>query len=297
MTLAARALTRRRRRRKVLVVAPLLVVVPGALAYVALDVLAPASLVRTLTTALPSGWRAPPDAPRPGPQPTAPSSTPAATPSAPAPGSTVTPEAPASPEPPGRGYDIDSPDSVTVIVNKRRPLDPLEHAPDDLVPVAGAAVTLRAEAAEAFEEMRADAQRDGNPIAVHSATRTFAEQRTTFEGWVAHMGRERAERSSARAGFSEHQTGLAVDVVAVGDTCGVISCFGGTKASEWLAANAHRYGFVVRFDGAHEEWTGYKAEPWHLRYVGVEVATAVHEAGGPSLEEFFGLGPAPDYAD
>ena len=70
-----------------------------------------------------------------------------------------------------------------------------------------------------------------------------------------------------------------------------------TKASEWLVANAHRYGFVVRFDGAHEEWTGYKAEPWHLRYVGVEVATAVHEAGGLSLEEFFGLEPPPDYAD
>lgn len=250
---------------------------------------------------LPSGWLAPASTATAGPEPrptpdasVTPDAPPAATPD---PSGSDEPEAPPAVEPPGRGYDVDSPDSVTVVVNKRRPLDPLEYAPDDLVPVSGAAVTMRAEAAEALADLRADAQRDGNPIAVHSATRTYREQRTTFEGWVAQMGREAAERASARAGYSEHQTGLAVDVVALGDSCGVMSCFGQTDASAWLVANAYRYGFVVRFDGAHEHWTGFKAEPWHLRYVGAEVATAVHDAGGPSLEEFFGLEPAPDYGE
>lgn len=251
---------------------------------------------------LPSGWLGAPSIPAaggPAPGLTAegsatPDAPPAATPDPPG---ADEPEPPPSVEPPGRGYDIDSPGSVTVVVNKRRPLDPLEYAPDDLVPVAGAAVTMRAAAAAALADLRADAQRDGSPIAVHSATRTYLEQRTTFEGWVAQLGDEKAERASARAGYSEHQTGLAVDVVALGDPCGVMSCFGQTDASAWLVENAYRYGFVVRYGDGHESWTGYKAEPWHLRYVGAALATAVHEEGEPSLEEFFGLEPAPDYGE
>ncbi|WP_165375492.1 M15 family metallopeptidase [Sanguibacter massiliensis] len=301
MTPAPRVRARRRRRRSALVVAPLLVVAAGVSAFVALENLAPPTVRSFVLSVGASVLGEPSDAPTspgpgtPAPSPTSEAATPTVTPSD-TPADEPTVDA-SDPTPSGRGYDVDSPDSITVVVNKLRPLSPLEHRPDDLVPVSGSAVTMRAEAADALAELRADAEEDGNPIAVHSAMRSYQEQRTTFEGWVAQMGRERAERSSARAGFSEHQTGLAVDVVALADTCGVISCFGETKASQWLVANAHRYGFVVRFDGAHEEWTGYKAEPWHLRYVGVEVATAIHEAGGPSLEEFFGLGPAPDYAD
>lgn len=299
----------RRRRRSALVVAPLLVVAGGVSAFVALESVAPPAVRSFVLSVGASVLGEPPTAPAVpatvAPEPSASAPTPTGTPTdaatgdAPADGPSADEPTTDAPDttPSGRGYDVDSPDSITVVVNKLRPLSPREHRPDDLVPVSGAAVTMRAEAAEALAELRAAAQEDGNPIAVHSATRSYQEQRTTFEGWVAQLGRAAAERASARAGYSEHQTGLAVDVVALGDTCGVMSCFGETRASEWLIANAHRYGFVVRFDGAHEEWTGYRAEPWHLRYVGVEVATAVHDAGGPSLEEFFGLGPAPDYAD
>jgi len=321
-----RTRARVRRRRAAYVVGVLLVVVPGGTAFVVLDHLAPwatepregaagataspgvaasaspaspspaspspaAPSPAAPSTAAPTDLSPPdapdPDAPDPGaPEPDAPG------PDAPGPHAPV----PVVPEPPLRTEDVDSAASLTVVVNKRRPLDPIEYRPDDLVPVGGSSVVMRAEAAAALAELRAAAQRDGSPVAVHSATRSYVEQRRTFEGWVAQLGRDGAERASARAGYSEHQTGLAVDVVALGDPCGVMGCFGSTDAGAWVAANAYRFGFVVRYRAEHEAWTGYKAEPWHLRYVGPQVAADVHAAGDPSLEEFFGLEPAPGYA-
>jgi len=308
MSIPARARARsrsrsrsRRRRRGALVVATLLVVVPGLGAYVALEQLVPGEPgARGVAVPTPLA-----SAPAPTPSTTrsvAPATTPTTTPSvAPATTPTTTPEATEptveEPEPPRRSEDVGSASSLTVVVNKRRPLDPLEFRPDDLVPVGGASVVMRAEAAAALAELRAAAQRDGSPVGVHSATRSYEEQRRTFEGWVAQLGREGAERASARAGYSEHQTGLAVDVVALGDPCGVMGCFGSTDAGAWVASNAYRFGFVVRYRAEHEAWTGYKAEPWHLRYVGRQVAADVHAAGEPSLEEFFGLEPAPGYVD
>ncbi|MGP7960119.1 D-alanyl-D-alanine carboxypeptidase family protein [Sanguibacter sp. A247] len=291
---------RQRRRRAVRVLALLLVLAPAGVVYVALDIWEPT--LPWATTPLPGSGSGTTSTASTPPAPSAPASTPpASTPPASTP--------PAGPESAGRhdradevgephrGYDVDSSSSVTVVVNKRRPLDPLDYTPDGLAAVGGTSVMMRTDAATALRAMRAAAQRDGHPIGVHSAMRTYDEQARTFEGWVAELGEVEAERSSARAGHSEHQTGLALDVVALGDACGVMTCFGETEASQWLTEHAHEYGYIVRFTASHEKWTGYQPEPWHLRYVGREVAEAIREAGGPSLEEFFGLPPAATYAD
>ena len=190
--------------------------------------------------------------------------------------------------------DLSSPDSVTVIVNKQRPLDP-GHEPPDLVPVAGSQVRLRAEAADALKSLRAAAAEADVPIAVHSAYRSYGEQAQTFEGWVAALGEDRAVARSARAGHSEHQTGLAVDVVAMTGACRTIGCFGETPQAAWLAEHAHEHGWVVRYQKGAEAVTGYDAEPWHLRYVGVDVARAAVESEATSLETLFGLPAAPGY--
>ena len=190
--------------------------------------------------------------------------------------------------------DLSSPDSVTVIVNKQRPLDP-GHEPPDLAPVAGSQGRLRAEAADALKSLRAAAAEADVPIAVHSAYRSYGEQAQTFEGWVAALGEDRAVARSARPGHSEHQTGLAVDVVATTGACRTIGCFGETPQAAWLAEHAHEHGWVVRYQEGAEAVTGYDAEPWHLRYVGVDVARAAVESGATSLETLFGLPAAPGY--
>ena len=188
---------------------------------------------------------------------------------------------------------IDDPDSTWVVVNKLRPLQPLGYAPADLVDVGGG-LQLRAEAAQAVAAMRAEAAAAGLDVAVQSAYRSFERQQGLFGNATARFGVAGAELRSARPGFSEHQTGLAVDVGGGG--CDIERCFGDTAEGRWVVANAHRTGFLVRYPAGSEQITGYQYEPWHLRYVGPELATEMHETGVATLEEFFGLPPAPGYA-
>ena len=80
------------------------------------------------------------------------------------------------------------------------------------------------------------------------------------------------------------------------NVCAIQECFGATPQGLWLAANSYRFGFILRYPAGKRAVTGYIFEPWHFRYVGVELATEMHETGIATLEEFFGLPPAPDYA-
>ncbi|MGY2127979.1 M15 family metallopeptidase [Blastococcus sp. SYSU DS0617] len=187
---------------------------------------------------------------------------------------------------------MDAPDSIWVVVNKLRPLDPIGHVPADLVDIGGG-YQLRAEAAQAIAGLQAEAAAAGLDVAVQSAYRSFERQQGLFANSVARFGTEGAEQRSARPGYSEHQTGLAVDVGGGG--CDIERCFGDTPEGRWVAANAHRSGFLVRYPAGSEQITGFQYEPWHLRYVGPELATEMHEAGVATLEEFFGLPPAPGY--
>jgi D-Ala-D-Ala carboxypeptidase. Metallo peptidase. MEROPS family M15B len=151
---------------------------------------------------------------------------------------------------------------------------------------------MRPEAAAGLQKMFADYQaQTGDHFTVVSPYRSYSTQVRVYNGWVSRLGQAQADRQSARPGYSEHQTGLAVDV----DTA-VNQSFGATPPGMWIAANSWQYGFIVRYPDGLEPVTGYEYEPWHLRFVGVELATEMHSTGIQTLEQFFGLPSAPDYA-
>lgn len=193
-----------------------------------------------------------------------------------------------------RPADIESASSMTVLVNKHNPLSPLTYAPDDLQPFGS--VLLRAEAAQAAHRMFADASAVGAPMVALSGYRSYETQQGTYASWAAQYGTDQADVASARPGYSEHQTGLALDI-GTGGACDLQPCFKDTAAALWAAENAHRYGFVVRYPWWHHETTGYWYESWHLRYIGVDEATALKESGFETLEDFWGTGPAPTYQE
>jgi D-alanyl-D-alanine carboxypeptidase len=105
-----------------------------------------------------------------------------------------------------------------------------------------------------------------------------------------------AEKLSARPGHSEHQLGLAADFSAKGQGCVIMVCFGKTEAGIWLAENAHAYGFILRYPKGYRTITGFQYEPWHFRYVGVELASEMNTRGTKTLEEFWRLQIAPTYS-
>ncbi|MDM4763934.1 M15 family metallopeptidase [Galbitalea sp. SE-J8] len=195
--------------------------------------------------------------------------------------------------------DIDTASSLTVIVNKTRPFDPVDYAAPDLRPVKVAYAnppTMRSEAATAVEKMfAAFTAETGLAMQSQSAYRSYTVQKSVYAGWVASRGQASADQTSARAGFSEHQTGLAIDISAKPATCTLAQCFADTPQGEWLAANSWKYGFVLRFPDGMTSVTGYEFEPWHYRYIGVALAADYHASGATTLEQYFGLPPAPDY--
>nr|WP_179389177.1 M15 family metallopeptidase [Psychromicrobium silvestre] len=209
--------------------------------------------------------------------------------------------APGQKAPTAPANSLDDPRSIWVIVNKRRPLKPANYHPSDLVRpavssnVGGETAMLRAPAAAALEKMAKAAQVHGTPLTLVSGFRSYQTQVSTYGSFAAATGISGADHASARPGYSEHQTGLAVDI-GNGGGCNLQPCFAGQPLAAWVAQNCHTFGFVVRYQLNFQDQTGYFAEPWHLRYVGVELATAVKKSGLHSLEQYFGLDPAPDYS-
>lgn len=198
--------------------------------------------------------------------------------------------------------DVFNPKSTLVLVNKRNALKPLAHVPADLVTPAvavgsGEPGLLRAEAASAAERMFGAAAAQGVSITLMSSYRSYDTQVSLYNGYAAEKGAEAADTTSAHPGFSEHQTGLAIDIGdgKAGNACDFRSCFAETAAAQWVAAHGADYGFLVRYLTGSEAVTGYWAEPWHLRYVGVEVAQDVVALGIPTYEEYLGLPGAPGY--
>ena len=138
------------------------------------------------------------------------------------------------------------------------------------------------EANNALKSMFAGASKEGVSLWVTSGYRSYETQSTLYNNYVARDGKEEADRYSARAGHSEHQTGLAFDLNSLEQS------FGQTKEGKWLADNCHKYGFIIRYPEGKEEITGYMYEPWHVRYIGVDKATEVYESG-LCLEEFLNI--------
>lgn len=195
---------------------------------------------------------------------------------------------------------LDDPSHVWVVVNKLRPLSPVDFTPQSLleapVQVTTGSGDVRSDVGAALAEMAAAAEADGvGRIGANNGYRSYDLQVRTHAAHVRNQGQDGADAASARAGHSEHQTGLALDLVACAP-CGGIEGFGATAQGAWVAEHAWEHGFIVRYVAGATPVSGYMPEPWHVRYVGAELAAAYHAGGFRTLEEFFGLPAAPDYA-
>jgi len=221
-----------------------------------------------------------------------PSDTPSVTPS-----STPTPTPTPTPTFPLDQFSIDDPASPWLVVNKTRPLNPQDYAPGDLTPlnIPGDG-QLRAEAAGHMQELLAAYTAEtGLQMKSLSTYRSYSRQVDVYNGWVSSLGQEGADLTSARPGYSEHQTGWAMDLGAVPAQCDLDQCFAQTSQGAWLAAHSWEYGFIIRYPDGYTPITGYEYEPWHVRYVGLALAAEMHNTGVMTLEEMFDLPAAPDY--
>lgn len=184
--------------------------------------------------------------------------------------------------------------SMRVVVNKDRYL-PDGYEPSDLVipdvPFSYGDVEaqekshLRKEAADALEQLFEGAKSANIELYAVSGYRSYARQKNIYDRNVSIKGEEEAAKVSAFPGTSEHQTGLAMDVSALSVNNELEQSLGDTEEGRWIADHAQEYGFIVHYLKGKEEQTGYSYEPWHIRYVGKELAEAVH-ASGLSLEEY-----------
>lgn len=180
------------------------------------------------------------------------------------------------------------PEALLVQVNKQVPLDPVDYEPPDLRRWRDSDYTVRSEVNEQLESLFAAAEDSGQGLRVISGYRSYDTQAQTYDYWASHYGQAAADASSARAGHSEHQTGLAVDVGSTTGECYLDPCFGQTSEGRWVAAHAHEFGFVLSYPKGARAQTGYTYEPWHLRYVGPRVATDMHQRGFRLLGAYLG---------
>ncbi|MFJ8528961.1 D-alanyl-D-alanine carboxypeptidase family protein [Bacillus sp. NPDC094106] len=179
---------------------------------------------------------------------------------------------------------VNNPDSILVLVNKNRRL-PDRYKPQDLViPKVRYSnegdqekKKMRKEAAVALEKMFQQGDQERIFLFAVSGFRSFDRQKALNTMYKIQDGEAKTAMSSAIPGTSEHQTGLAMDITSQSAKFQLESIFGDTKEGKWLAQNAHKFGFVIRYTKEKESITGYRYEPWHVRYVGNPQATYLYE--------------------
>lgn len=192
-------------------------------------------------------------------------------------------------------YPVDQASSLWVVVNKGRVL-PSSYIPADLVvpdvplrlSASSPEMHVRADMASALESLFAAAKSNGINLKLESGYRSYNEQAAVYSGYVSQDGTAKADTYSARPGHSEHQTGLAADLEPLDRTCEVEQCFENTPEGKWLAANSYKYGLIIRYQKNTQALTGYEYEPWHVRYVGADLALILQQ-NNQTLEQFFGL--------
>ena len=148
-----------------------------------------------------------------------------------------------------------------------------------------------------FNNLLTDARADGVHFSLLSGYRSYRTQKEIYDDYVSKHGKEAADKAVSRPGYSEHQTGLAIDFGSAQEGCLLEECYKDTKAGRWLAEHAPEYGYILRFPQQQQGITGYIFEPWHYRYLGVELAKEYTASGAGTLEEFFGTGAAPNYEE
>ena len=147
---------------------------------------------------------------------------------------------------------------------------------------------LRQVAAKALEKMFHAAEKDKIILYGVSGYRSYKRQESIYKRNVSLHGKKATDALSAKPGSSEHQTGLTIDISTASVNCLLTERLGDTKEGKWIAKNAHKYGYIVRYPKNKSKITGYSYEPWHIRYVGVPVATYLHE-NKLTLEEYYGV--------
>lgn len=181
---------------------------------------------------------------------------------------------------------VKNPNDITVLTNKYLEI-PEDYEPKDLVNMTDdyanniyGQLKLRKEAYEKFVEMCDASRKDGVNFYAESAYRSYEYQDIVYKNYVYDNGQEEADKYAAKPGFSEHELGLAIDLANIWTIT--------TKGEEyaWLSKNAYKYGYIIRYKEEWEDITGYSAESWHIRYVGVETATKVYKKN-MSYEEYY----------
>lgn len=198
-------------------------------------------------------------------------------------------------------YSINDPTSIWAVVNKGRIL-PSSYVPSDLVvpnvSLGGSAASdnmhMRRSAAEAIEKLTAAASSEGLKLMLVSGYRSYGTQQLLYNGYVNTQGKAYADATSAQPGHSEHQTGLTADLGTTTGKCQLEACFGDTPEGKWLATNGHNHGFIIRYQKDKTSLTGYVYEPWHIRFVGVDLAAELNKTS-QTMEQFFGLSTYADY--
>lgn len=168
----------------------------------------------------------------------------------------------------------------TMLVNKYNSLSK-DYEVEDLKTISktysyGDNKKLNKEAYDAFISLADDAKKEGYTILIVSSYRTYQDQEDVWKDYKASFGTKKADAYAARAGSSEHETGLAIDVADYNDKN---DKFEATESFKWMQTNAHKYGYILRYPKGKENITGYSYEAWHYRYVGIDTATKVYNEG------------------
>lgn len=211
-----------------------------------------------------------------------------------------------------RGYNLNIPESLAkhkerdmtrtdgyrVLINKDYPL-PADYAPDDLVvPDILFSINyysdkklMRQNAAWALEEMFAASEGCGLSLTAISGYRSYERQNQIYQQNLVTAGEEHTGLYSAKPGYSEHQSGLSIDVSAPSADYHLEEDFAETPEGKWLDENCWKYGFIIRYPKGKSEITGYAYEPWHIRFVGKKLASYLYK-NGITLEEYYGYVPS-----
>ena len=191
-------------------------------------------------------------------------------------------------------FVILNPENILTVVNKEKSL-PASYIPEELVPPNVKFIFgdedipkrfIRKDAAIALEQMFYQAEKEGMTLYAVSGYRAYETQQFLFNNQVRLEGEEKARQVVAYPGQSEHQTGLAMDISSQSVNFELTEQFGETLEGDWTKQNAHKFGFIIRYPKGKETVTGYQYEPWHLRFVGKEIATIIYEHN-ITLEEYF----------
>lgn len=185
--------------------------------------------------------------------------------------------------------------SMQYLLNKKYGVLSNTYVPSDLtdpenVTSTSGVITVRSEVAAKLEEMVTAASNSGITILVSSGYVSYEEQEQLYLAQVAILNESGASTATPKAGYCENQLGLAVDLTDSSNTATQTVAFAETDAGKWLYEHAHEYGFILRYPQGKTSITGYDYMPWHYRYVGVDVATAMYNISpDETMEEYYGI--------